>query len=606
MHSGERTIHSPTPVIKMSYLVLARKWRPARFQDLLGQDHVAVTFRNAIKTDRVAHAFLFTGVRGVGKTSAARILSMALNCDSADGPTPDPCGKCDSCRQIMASSSMDVQEIDGASNNSVDDVRNLRETVAYSPVHSRNKIYIIDEVHMLSQSAFNALLKTLEEPPPHVKFIFATTEPHRIPVTILSRCQRFDFRKIALALIENKLVEICAEEKITIEPQAVTVLAREASGSMRDALSVLDQVIAAFGSEIKTKDVLGLLGIAGSEVNLKLSRAILSREAGQCLDIVNKLDQEGYDLLRFAENYLVHVRDMIIIKAVGKDAPGLSLAQWEIEEILGMVRDVDLPELYRLLTTIIKTLEMAPYTAYPRVLFETTFIKLTRQEPLTTIEKVLKRLGELKKSGVAIGGASPVSNTPPAPVSRGRGKQNGAAAGRPAAGGAAGQPAEVKGSGKKQSDGASGGPPEAKEPLGSDSVGQQEIEQWMQVLGEISDGIGMPRLSQMLGGGILLRFDKRQVRVGFAEEGFDCNYVRGDKNIDIMGKAIERVAGITPKIIIEANCAEAAEKKRKEDDKYRERREKLEQEARSHPVVVEAKNVLGGKIVDIKTDVGKQ
>ncbi|MFH1435893.1 MAG: DNA polymerase III subunit gamma/tau [Pseudomonadota bacterium] len=591
----------------MSYLVLARKWRPARFQDLLGQDHVAVTLRNAIKTDRVAHAFLFTGVRGVGKTSAARILSMALNCESGDEPTPDPCGKCDSCRQVMASSSMDVQEIDGASNNSVDDVRNLRETVAYSPASSRSKIYIIDEVHMLSASAFNALLKTLEEPPPHVKFIFATTEPHRIPVTILSRCQRFDFRKIALAQIENKLAEICAEEKITIEPQAVTMLAREAAGSMRDALSVLDQVIAAFGSEITTKAALGLLGIAGSEVNLSLSRAILAREVRPCLDIINKLDQEGYDLLRFAENYLVHVRDMIIVKAVGKDAPGLSLAQWEIEEILGMVKDVDLPELYRLLTTVARTMEMAPYTSYPRVLFETTFIKLTQQEPLTTIEKVLHRLGELKKSGMAMGGGSPVSNTPPAPASHGRGKQ-GAAAGRTSAEEKA-QPhaeAEEEGSGKKEPATAGGGLPAERQSTGSDSAGREEPGQWMQVLGEITDGIGMPRLSQMLGRGILLRFDKMQVRVGFAEEGFDCNYVKSDKNIRIMEQAIEKVAGITPKIVIEANCTEAQERRKMEDEKYRERREKLEQEARSHPVVVEAKNVLGGKIVDIKTDVGKQ
>jgi len=277
----------------MSYLVLARKWRPRRFQDLLGQDHVAVTLRNAITSGRVAHAFLFSGVRGVGKTSAARILSMALNCAASDGPTPDPCGRCEPCTRIMSSSCVDVQEIDGASNNSVDDVRSLRETVAYRPSSCRVKVYIIDEVHMLSQSAFNALLKTLEEPPPHVKFIFATTEPHRIPITILSRCQTFDFRKIPAALIEQQIAAILKEEGITMEPDAVSVVAREAAGSMRDGLSLLDQIIAAYGTTVTTRGVYDLLGIAGAEVNIRLSRAVLSRDVRACLDIVSRLDQEG-------------------------------------------------------------------------------------------------------------------------------------------------------------------------------------------------------------------------------------------------------------------------------------------------------------------------
>jgi DNA polymerase-3 subunit gamma/tau len=395
----------------MSYLVLARKWRPKRLQDLLGQDHVAVTLRNAITSDRVAHAFLFSGVRGVGKTSAARILSMALNCENSEGPTPDPCGVCEACTRISSSSCVDVQEIDGASNNSVDDVRNLRETVAYRPASCRTKVYIIDEVHMLSQSAFNALLKTLEEPPPHVKFIFATTEPHRIPITILSRCQSFDFRKIPSPLIEKQIAAILQEEKISMEPDAVTVIAREAAGSMRDALSLLDQIIAAYGKKIKSRDVYDLLGIVGAEVNINLSKAVISRDVTACLDIVHRLDQEGYNLLRFMDNYLIHIRDMIVIKAAGKGSPGLALASWEIDAIAELVQPLDLPELYRLFTTVSKTLELAPYSPYPKILLETTLIKLSQQESLATIDKILQRLGELKKSG-ALRAPSPRTAAP--------------------------------------------------------------------------------------------------------------------------------------------------------------------------------------------------
>src|SRR5262245_13187627 len=244
----------------MAYLVSARRWRPQTFEDLIGQEHVARTLGNAIRSDRVAHAFLFTGVRGVGKTTAARILAKALNCER--GPTPTPCNVCVNCLEITAGNAVDVLEIDGASNTGVDDVREIIDNVRYQPAKSRFKIYIIDEVHMLSTSAFNALLKTLEEPPPHVKFIFATTDPHKVPHTIHSRCQRYDFKRIPLRLIVERLAHIVRSDGIEVSERALFLVAREAEGSMRDAQSMLDQVIAFAGKKVRDEDVADALGLA--------------------------------------------------------------------------------------------------------------------------------------------------------------------------------------------------------------------------------------------------------------------------------------------------------------------------------------------------------
>jgi DNA polymerase-3 subunit gamma/tau len=251
----------------MSYQVLARKWRPQFFEDLVGQEHVSQTLKNAITSDRVHHAFLFTGARGVGKTSAARIFAKALNCQ--EGPTTKPCGVCPSCIEITKSQGIDVLEIDGASNTGVDDIRELRENIRYLPSQSRYKIFIIDEVHMLSINAFNALLKTLEEPPAHAKFIFATTEPHKIPITILSRCQRFDFKKIGLAPLQARLRYIVDQENIQIADSGLAVIARSGGGSMRDALSTLDQVIAFCGDQVGDDEIGSLLGLVDLAKKLK-------------------------------------------------------------------------------------------------------------------------------------------------------------------------------------------------------------------------------------------------------------------------------------------------------------------------------------------------
>src|SRR5882724_8413526 len=285
--SSSLPVGDEVPEPTVSYLVLARKWRPQTFSDLVGQEHVSQTLANAIDTNRVAHAFLFTGVRGVGKTTSARIMAKALNCEK--GPTATPCLVCSPCREIAAGADLDVQEIDGASYNGIDEVRRLQESLPYRPARDRSKIFIVDEVHMLSQSAWNAFLKTLEEPPPHVKFIFATTEVHKVPITILSRCQRYDFKLIPTQLIAKRLKHVLSSEGIASDDGALSIIAREAAGSMRDAMSLLDQVIAWNDKALDGDSVSRVLGVASRQVLHDMAGALVGGDAARCVAIVAEL-----------------------------------------------------------------------------------------------------------------------------------------------------------------------------------------------------------------------------------------------------------------------------------------------------------------------------
>ncbi|MDD5675390.1 MAG: DNA polymerase III subunit gamma/tau, partial [Chitinivibrionales bacterium] len=301
----------------MSYLVFARKWRPKTFEDLVGQDHITATLRAAIEKDRIAHAFIFSGTRGVGKTTTARILARALNCDK--GPTINPCGECASCKSITGGSSFDVLEIDGASNNSVDDIRELRENVSYSAMTGKYRIYVIDEVHMLSKSAFNALLKTLEEPPPNVIFIFATTEPHKIPATIHSRCQRYDFKRISSEQIAGRLIYICEQEHIAFQREALQLIARKASGSMRDALSLLDQAYSFCREALNEKEVRSVLGVVDADLYAAIGEAMLTAAPRAALQAVDRVVRDGYDLSEFILGFQEYVRDLLLCKLVPPD-----------------------------------------------------------------------------------------------------------------------------------------------------------------------------------------------------------------------------------------------------------------------------------------------
>jgi DNA polymerase-3 subunit gamma/tau len=407
----------------VSYLVLARKYRPQSFEDLVGQGHVAKTLANAIAAGRVAHAFLFTGVRGVGKTTSARLLAKCLNCVGPDGqakgPTATPCQVCSPCQEIAAGNDIDVQEIDGASYNGVDEVRRLQEGLNFRPARDRFKIYIVDEVHMLSNAAWNAFLKTLEEPPPHVKFIFATTEVHKVPVTILSRCQRYDFRLIPTMTIAERLREVLAKEKIAHDDLSVAALAREAAGSMRDAMSLLDQVIAFSGDKLSGEDVARVLGVPNRRVLHDLAAGLVAGDATVCLARIEELANQGFDLAHVTRDILRHLRNLVVAKVAGDAArPLLDLADEEVGDVFDLANKSDLDDLMRLYQGFSRGYDDVVKSGQPRMALEMTLVRLARRPPLLPLDELLSRLGELEKR-LGGGTPSPPRGSGPGPGPRG-------------------------------------------------------------------------------------------------------------------------------------------------------------------------------------------
>jgi DNA polymerase-3 subunit gamma/tau len=394
----------------MSYLVLARKWRPQLFEDLIGQEHVSRTLKNAILADRVHHAFLFTGARGVGKTSAARIFAKALNC--LQGPTTEPCGRCPSCLEITAGQGVDVFEIDGASNTGVDDIRDLRENIRYLPSNSRYKIFIIDEVHMLSINAFNALLKTLEEPPQHAKFIFATTEPHKIPVTILSRCQRFDFRKISTALVAGRLRYIVEQEQVDISDSGLAMIARSGGGSMRDAQSTLDQVIAFCGDKVSDEDLQGLLGLVDRRLLLETVEAVLARDGRRVLSVVQRVDEHGHAFRQFCRQVVALVRSLVVLKVSDRPGELLDAGETELQELKPLAEQCSLEDLQRMLTLLIGAEAELAQANYPRLTMEMVLIRLAQLPPGQDVARLISKLEALEKRLAE--GASPSPSAPSA------------------------------------------------------------------------------------------------------------------------------------------------------------------------------------------------
>jgi DNA polymerase-3 subunit gamma/tau len=377
----------------VSYEVFARKYRPQTFDDLVGQAHVSRTLKNAVAQNRLAHAYLFVGPRGVGKTSTARILAKSLNC--VKGPTVTPCGECDNCREIAGGNSLDVIEIDGASNNSVDDVRQLRENVRYAPAKGRYKIYLIDEVHMLSSAAFNALLKTLEEPPEHVKFVFATTEPQKVLPTILSRCQRFDLHRIPANLIAKHLQFIAGKEKITLEPAAAHAIARGAEGGLRDAESMLDQLVAFCGEKISENDVLNVFGFTSEQTVVDLTGRILRTETPGAIDLLHQQSEAGKDMMRLISDLIAYLRDLLVFKA----KPDALKEDVETDVQTSLAAHAELVTTDRLLE-LVDQFAVAEgrmkWVPNKKLHFEVAIIKAIQSLGQATLDEVIEKLSQLR------------------------------------------------------------------------------------------------------------------------------------------------------------------------------------------------------------------
>ena len=551
------------------YEVLARKYRPQNFSELAGQEHVSRTLQNAIDSGRVAHAFLFTGARGVGKTSTARIMAKTLNCEV--GVTHEPCNVCPQCIEITKGTSTDVFEIDGASNNGVDDVRDLRDNIKYLPSHSRYRIIIIDEVHMLSTNAFNALLKTLEEPPDHVKFIFATTEPHKLPVTILSRCQRFDFKRVTLPKIIARLREIAEKESVAITDTSLALIARKGDGSMRDSLTAFDQVLAFCGNTVSDEDVGTLLGTIDRRLLAEISAAIFGGDTQTVLAGIKQVDLVGYNMRQFCQELIEHFRNLLVIRSVKKPEEILDMTAAELDELNKQSIHVSALDIQRRLTLFIKAESEMAYASFPRLIVEMALLKASLLAPLVPIQELIDKIKGLETAAV---------HTPSLPWEATRATatmmpQHNPPATRPSQSApvAAPQPA------------AAGG--QADWSRFVDFVNAKE-----RLLGSVLEH-GSP-----------IRQESGLIEIGFPAGSYYLNAAQDTEFIAEVQALAFSFSGENTVIrvkSIETGLADAplslAEKKKCDDEQYL---EGLKQEVKSHPVVIEAERVFGCSITEVR------
>ncbi len=538
----------------MEYLVLARKWRPQVFEDVVGQDHVVKTLQNAVRLGRIAHAYIFSGPRGTGKTSVARILAKAVNC--VEGPTERPCNDCVNCSEITDGSSLDVREIDGASNRGIDEIRELRENIRFSAVSSRYKMYIIDEIHMLTQPAFNALLKTLEEPPPQVIFVFATTEIYKVPATILSRCQHFDFKRISVSQIAEKLQYIAGKEGITISDKALSWIAREGQGSMRDSQSIFDQVISYAGTEIKDENVAELLDLADRHLVFELCRAIIARNAAACLKIVDDAYYSGVDVEHFYHMLLSHFMNLLTVKVTdGKDILN-ELPDHEKEDLKMLGQGVSEETVRRLLDILMVEENDIRRSTQPRINLEYAVVRMAYLEPLVPIDQIIERMEALEKR---LGGEVLL---PPAPA----------------------RPVVVDESAMGS----------IKKPV--TYVASADIDPWQGLKAFIREK--NPPLSSKIDNGKFMGYEGGRLAVGFPDGYVFLDHIRDKKQMDLLSRMASEFFGENTKvevILLEKNPSNSGAAKGTAS------KSDIKNEALGHPMVQKVIDVFqGAKIVDVR------
>jgi DNA polymerase-3 subunit gamma/tau len=554
-------------IARMSYLVLARKYRPQTFEQVIQQDHVTRTLVNAIAAERVAHAILFSGPRGTGKTTVARILAKAMNC--AEGPAREPCNACRSCREITSGSGADVFEIDGASNNSVDQIRELRENVKYMPAHSLYKIYIIDEVHMLSVAAFNALLKTLEEPPPHVMFLFATTEPHKIPITILSRCQRHDFRRIDSESMQNHMHMICDAEGIGIPAESLGLIAREAGGSMRDALSLLDQVVLCAEDTIGHDHVLDILGVVDRKVLFDISEAVIRGDIAAILDILDDMYDHGHDMKKLYAELLEQFRNLLIVKMGKKVGKLVDIPGHEIDLMREQVEGVSLIFLNQVFDLLFREESTIRLSAQSKLAMEMLFVRLFQIKPALPIDVLIEKLDDLRRDlGTGHANYGKIEAEPPAEKSTGSVK------------GTAGEPI---------------GAAESLKPFGRNAhdPGEDLEETWKRLLSHLSEQ--HPSLAANLKNSTLKRVTEISLEIEVKGNGYNINMIKRGSSMETLKKVCRNFFGRELDLVVRANVDQ------EDDNQYkRDRAGRLQQEALNHPLVTDAIEIFNGKVIDVK------
>jgi DNA polymerase-3 subunit gamma/tau len=556
----------------MSYLVLARKYRSQTFEEVVAQEHVTRTLTNAITSGRVAHAILLSGPRGTGKTTVARILAKAMNCEK--GPAPIPCNQCRSCKEVTAGHSADVFEIDGASNNSVDQIRELRDNVKYMPSHSPYKIYIIDEVHMLSIAAFNALLKTLEEPPAHILFFFATTEPHKIPITILSRCQKYDFRRIGAEPIYGHLKSLCEKEGVGMPEESLRLIAREADGSMRDSLSLLDQVMACAQGELTHEQVLDILGAFDSAVLSSIFHAANQGDVPRLLTLLDDLYNSGKDLKKLFGDLLGHFRDLMVVRLAGNAEALVDLSSEEIDQMRRQVDGMSVSHLEQMLDLLAREETSVRLSTQPKLAMEMALVRLARLKPVLSIETLIERLDVLREE---------IGDRPPAALDAGGTNAS------PASGGVV-----MEKVGNYSGDSRPGGAGAPLPPGQEKGMPDRNLsDTWRLILDRITQKA--PSLAPHFASSRLLGVEENTLKIEVSGKPFNLSRIKLPKNLEILKQASGRVMGREVTVSIEENLTEA-----EDTTAVKKKENQLRAEAMGHPLVGDVMEELGGKVVDVK------